>query len=68
MALSQAESGASVAEIVRKLSVIEQAFYRWKRRFSGWLVAEVRGLKQVEEENWKLKQTVADVSLDKNML
>ncbi len=57
-----------MAEIVRKLSVIEQAFYRWKRKFSGWLVAEVRGLKQVEEENWKLKQTVADVSLDKNML
>jgi putative transposase len=53
---------------VRKLGVSEQTFYRWKREFAGLGVAEVRRLKQVEEENRKLKQLVADFSLDKKML
>jgi putative transposase len=53
---------------VRKLGVSEQTFYRWKREFAGLGVAEVRRLKQVEEENRKLKQLVADLSLDKKML
>ena len=68
MALRQTESWTSVTEIVRKLGVSEQTFYRWKREFAGLGVAEVRRLKQVEEENRKLKQLVADLSLDKKML
>jgi putative transposase len=68
LVLRQAESGTSVTEIVRKLGVSEQTFYRWKRKFAGLGVAEVRRLKQVEEENRKLKQLVADLSLDKKML
>ena len=68
LVLRQPESGTSVTEIVRKLGVSEQTFYRWTRKFAGLGVAEVRRLKQVEEENRKLKQLVADLSLDKKML
>lgn len=68
LALRQSESGTSVTEIVRKLGVSEQTFYRWKRKFAGMGVAEVRRLKQLEEENRKLKQLGADLSLDKKML
>jgi putative transposase len=53
---------------VRKLGVSEQTFYRWKREFAGLGVAEVRRLKQVEEENRKLKQLVTNLSLDKKLL
>jgi len=67
-ALRQAESGTSVAEITRKIGVSEQTFYRWKKKFAGMGVAEVRRLKLLEEENRKLKQLVADLSLDKKML
>jgi putative transposase len=67
-ALRQAEAGTAVAEIVRKLGVSEQTFYRWKKKYAGMGVAEVRRLKQLEEENRKLKQLVADLSLDKQML
>ena len=64
----QAESGTSVAEIIRKLGISEQTFYRWKKRFAGLGVAELRRLRILEEENGKLKQLVADLSLDKKML
>ena len=67
-ALRQAESGTSVAEIIRKLGISEQTFYRWKKRFAGLGIAELRRLRTLEEENSKLKQLVADLSLDKNML
>ena len=67
-ALRQAESGTPIAEIVRKMGISEQTFYRWKKKFAGMGVAEVRRLKQLEEENRKLKQLVADLSLDKRML
>lgn len=67
-ALRQAESGTPVAEITRKMGIAEQKFYRWKKKFAGMGVAEVRRLKQLEEENRKLKQLVADLSLDKSML
>jgi putative transposase len=48
--------------------IAEQTFYRWKRKFAGMGIAEVRRLKVLEEENRKLKQLVADLSLDKQML
>ena len=67
-ALHEAEMGTAVAEICRKLGVSEQTFYRWKKKFAGMGVAELRRLKQLEEENRKLKQLVADLSLDKHML
>ena len=66
--LRQAESGVPVAEIIRKLGITEQTFYRWKRRFLGLGVSELRRLRQLEEENRKLKRLVADLSLDKQML
>ena len=67
-ALRQQEGGTPVSEIIRKLAVSEQTFYRWKKKYAGLGVAEVRRLKQLEEENQKLKQLVADLSLDKRML
>lgn len=57
-----------MAEIIRKLGVTEQSFYRWKKKYAGLGISELRRLKQVEEENRKLKQLVADLSLDKKML
>ena len=67
-ALRQAEQGTSVEEITRKLGVSEATFYRWKKKFSGMGVAELRRLRQLEDENRKLKNLVADLSLDKAML
>ena len=67
-ALRQHEAGASVPDITRKMGVAEQTFYRWKKKFAGLGVAELRRLKQLEKENRKLKQLVADLSLDKKML
>jgi putative transposase len=66
--LRQAESGTPVAELIRKMGISEQTFYRWKKKFAGMGVAELRKLRQLEEENRKLKQLVADLSLDKAML
>lgn len=67
-ALRQAEGGTPVVEVCRKLGMTEQTFYRWKRKFAGMGVAELRRLRQVEEENRRLKQLVADLTLDKQML
>ena len=67
-ALRQAESGTAVPEICRKLGISEPTFYRWKKQFSGMGLAEIRRLKQLEDENRKLKQLVADLTLDKTML
>jgi putative transposase len=67
-ALRQVEAGTPVAEICRKLGISEQTFYRWKRKFAGMGVAELRRLRQLEEENRTLKQLVADLTLDKHML
>jgi putative transposase len=67
-ALRQAEAGTAVTEVCCKLGITEQTFYRWKRRFAGMGVSELRRLRQVEDENRKLKQLVADLTLDKHML
>ena len=67
-ALRQAEAGTPVVEVCRKLGVSEQTFYHWKRKFAGMGVTEPRRLRQLEEENRKLKQLVADLTLDKHML
>ena len=67
-ALRQAETGTPVADICRKLGISEQTFYRWKKKFAGMGIAELRRLRQLEEENRTLKQLVADLTLDKHML
>jgi putative transposase len=67
-ALKQAEKGTAVKDVVRQMGITEQTFYRWKRKYGGLESSELRRLKQVEEENRKLKQMVADLSLDKHML
>jgi len=66
--LKQAEGGTAVAEVCRKVGITEQTFYRWKRKFAAMGVAELRRLKQLKEENWKLKSQGADLTLDKQML
>jgi len=67
-ALRQAEGGTPVRDVCRKMGVSEQMFYRWKKKYAGVGVAEIRRLKALEEENRKLKQLVADLSLDRQIL
>ena len=67
-ALRQAETGTAVTEVCRVMGVSEQTYYRWKKQYGGLGVQEIRRLKLLEEENRKLKQLVADLSLDKLML
>ncbi len=66
--LRQAETGTRVAEVCRKLGISDATFYNWRKKYGGLGVPELRRLKQLEEENRKLKQLVADLSLDKQML
>lgn len=68
MALRQAEAGTPVREIIRKLGITEPTFYRWKRKYGDLGVAELRELKQLRDENRRLKCVVADLTLDKNIL
>jgi putative transposase len=67
-ALRQVESGTTVTEVCRKLGITEQTYDRWKRKFAGMGIAELRRLREVEDENRRLKQLVADLTLDKQML
>jgi len=67
-ALKQAETGTSVGEVIRKIGITEQTFYRWKKKYGGMMPSDLRKLKQLEEENRQLKKLVADLSLDKQML
>ena len=66
--LRQAEQGVNVAELCRKMGIAEQTFYRWKKVYAGLEPSQARELKQLKEENGKLKRLVADLSLDKVML
>lgn len=68
LALREAETGTPVTEVCRKMGVSEQSFYRWKKKYMGIGIAELRRLRQLEEENRKLKGIVADLTLDKKML
>jgi len=67
-ALKQAELGTPVDEVCRKMGVSDATFYNWRKKYSGLGPSELRRLKQLEEENAKLKRLVADLSLDKAML
>lgn len=67
-ALRQNEVGTSVEEVCRKMGISDATFYNWKKKFGGLGPSELRRLRQLEEENRKLKGLVADLSLDKAML
>ena len=67
-ALKQAETGTSVKEVIRKMGIAEQTFYRWKKKYGGMMPSDLRRLRQLEEENRQLKKLVADLSLDKQTL
>lgn len=67
-ALKQAEAGEKVTSICRKMGVSEATFYNWRKKYAGMGVSDMRELRQLREENTKLKQLVADLSLDKHML
>jgi len=67
-ALQQAEGGTPVEEVCRKMGISEATFFRWKKVYGGLMPSEVRKLKQLEEENRRLRKLVADLTLDKEML
>lgn len=66
--LKQVDDGIGVEEICRKAGVSQQTYYRWSKKYGGLMPSEVRRLKQLEEENGRVKRMVADLSLDKVML
>ena len=63
--LKQAEDGTSVGEVCRKTGISEATFYTWRKKYAGLMPSEMRRLRQLEEDNAKLKRLVADLSLDK---
>jgi len=66
--LRQAEEGTPVAEVCRKAGISEASFYSWRKKCGGLMPSEMKRLKQLEEENQRLKKLVADLSLDREML
>lgn len=66
--LREAESGDTVVEICRKHGISQQTFYLWKKKYAGLGLNELRELRQLREENGKLKRLVADLSLDRHIL
>ncbi|SCY33508.1 putative transposase [Nitrosospira sp. Nsp13] len=66
--LKEAEAGMPVAELIRRIGITEQTFYRWKKQYAGLDSDQARRLKQLQEENERLKKIVAELSLDKAML
>jgi len=67
-ALRQVEAGTAVADVCRQLAVSEATFYAWKKKYAHLGVSELRRLRQLEDENARLKRLVADLTLDKHML
>lgn len=66
--LREAEAGATVVEVCRKHGISQQSFYLWKKKYAGLGLNELRELRQLREENSKLKRLVADLSLDRHIL
>ncbi len=66
--LRQAEEGTAVEEVCRKAGISEATYYLWRKKYGGLMPSEMKRLKQLEEENGKLKRIVADLALDKEML
>lgn len=67
-ALKQADAGQKITDLCRQMGVSDAKFYNWRKKYDGLGVSELRELRQLREENQKLKQLVADLSLDKHML
>lgn len=67
-ALKRVESGEKVGDVCREMGVSQQAFYSWRRRYGGVGVSELRELRQLREDNRRLKTLVADFTLDKHIL
>ena len=66
--LKQAEDGAVIGEVCRKAGISEATFYTWRKKYAGLMPSEMKRLRQLEDENGKLKRIVADLSLDRAML
>jgi putative transposase len=66
--LREAESGTTVVEVCRKHGISQQSFYLWKKKYAGLGLSELRELRQLRDENGKLKRLVADLSLDRHIL
>jgi putative transposase len=66
--LKEAEAGAKVQDIVRRIGITETTFYRWKAKYGGLEVSEAKRLRALEDENRRLKTLVADLTLDKQAL
>jgi len=66
--LRQAEEGTPIGEVCRKAGISEATYYNWRKKYGGMMPGEMKRLKQLEEENQRLKKLVADLSLDKEML
>jgi len=68
LVLKQAEAGIPIQDLIRKYGICEQTFYRWKKKYGGLDASELQQLKQLKEENRRLKGLVADLTLDKQIL
>jgi len=68
LVVKELENGAKVEDLCRKLGVSEATVYNWRKRYAGMSIPEARRLKQLEEENTRLKRVVADMTLDKVIL
>lgn len=66
--LKQAEDGSAIGEVCRKAGISEATFYNWRKKYAGLMPSEMKRLRQLEDENGKLKKLVADLSLDRAML
>jgi putative transposase len=66
--IKQGEEGTPIAEICRKAGISEATYYNWRKKYAGLMPSEMRRLRELEQENARLKKIVADLSLDKEML
>ena len=66
--MKQGEGGMSVAEVCRKAGISQATYFNWKKKYAGLMPSEMRRLRELEQENARLKKIVADLSLDKEML
>ena len=67
-ALRQAENGVKIEEVCRKLGISEATFHNWKKKYAGLMPSEMRRMRELEDENGRLKRIVADLTLDREML
>ena len=66
--LKQGDDGTSVEEVCRKAGISQQAYYRWRKKYAGLMPSEVRRLKQLEEENARLKRMYADIAMQNELV